>query len=156
MHEKPRRGFSDGPHLLGAVTLLARLAQEEVAARLAPFGLTFSQAIAMVRLWQSPRGSLPQSELIEKLAVSRASGSLVLGELASAGLITRRIDPNDARRQIVTLTNAGRDIERDVHHVFESTEAELFVPVGTAEWTTTYRQVRAAIDSLLNGRTNGR
>ncbi len=106
----------------------------------------------MVRLWQTPSGSAPQSELIEKLAVSRASGSLVLSELESTGLITRTIDPRDGRRQIVSLTEKGREIEGPVYKVFETTEAELFAAVGTEEWWTTYGQVRAAIDALISDR----
>lgn len=149
-----RTGFGDGPHLLGGITLLARLAQEMVAARLAPFGLTFSQAVAMVRLWQTDGGSMPQSELIEKLAVSRASGSLVLSELEAKGFITRSIDPTDARRQIVSLSDRGAEIQTEVHAEFEAVEVRLFDPIGSDAWKTTYGSLRSAIESLLMERND--
>ena len=149
MEPMPRSGFSDGPHVLGAVTLLARLVQEALASRLSDLGITFAQAVALVRLWQAPDGTLPQSELIEKLAVSRASGSLVLGELESAGYLDRSIDPLDARRQVVTLTDDGRRIEADVHAAFEGLESWLFDPIGSDEWKTTYTELRSAIETLI-------
>lgn len=151
-----RSRFGEGPHVLGAVTLLARLAQEQIAANLTDFGLTFSQAVAMVRLWQTDDGSISQSDMIERLAVSRASGSLVLTELATLGLLTRSSDPADARRQIVRLTERGREIEPAVHAVFESVEAELFAPIDSEEWWTAYRQLRSAIDKLVAGRSTPR
>lgn len=148
----PRAGFADGPHVLGAVTLLARLVQDELGPRLAELGLTFAEAVAMVRLWQAPGGTLGQSELIEKLAVSRASGSLVLSDLEESGFITRSIDPSDARRQVVTLSEKGRAVEPDVHAEFEAVEARLFDPIGSDAWKTTYGSLRSAIESLLVAR----
>ena len=148
-HEATRSGFADGPHVLGAVTLLARLVQDELAPRLAELGLTFAEAVAMVRLWQAPGGTLGQSELIEKLAVSRASGSLVLSELEANGFITRSIDPSDARRQVVALSDQGTAVQSAVHAEFEAVEARLFDPIGSDAWKTTYGSLRSAIESLL-------
>lgn len=150
--ETARRGFADGPHVLGAVTLLARLAQGELGPRLASLGLTFAEAVAMVRLWQAPEGTLGQSELIEKLAVSRASGSLVLSELEANGFIIRSIDPTDARRQVVVLSEKGRHVESAVHTEFEAVEAHLFDPIGSDAWKTAYGSLRSAIESLLVAR----
>jgi DNA-binding MarR family transcriptional regulator len=155
-HAFTRDGFRDGPHVLGAVTLLARLVQDAVGTRLAELGITFAQAIAMVRLWQTEDGHLSQSALIERLAVSRASGSLVLRELESAGLVSREIDPTDARRQIVRITDEGRRLERPVHEAFELAETRFFEPVGSKEWWTTYRSLRSAIDVLLSDREGSR
>jgi DNA-binding MarR family transcriptional regulator len=144
-----REGFDEGPHVLGAVTLLARLVQDALTPRLAEFGLSFAEAVAMVRLWQSPTGSLPQSALIEKLAVSRASGSLVLSDLEQKGFVRRLLDPGDARRQIVELTERGTAIESEVHEAFEDLEGRLFHPIGSESWKTTYRSLRSAIDALV-------
>ena len=147
---RPQRSdFSDGPHALGAVTLLARLLQDVLTPRLAELGLSFAEAVAMVRLWQSPDGSLSQSELIERLAVSRASGSLVLSDLEKGGFVTRSIDPADARRQIVELTARGSEIEGPVHAEFEAMEAHLFDPIGSDAWKTTYGSLRSAIETLI-------
>ncbi|MDH3247668.1 MAG: MarR family transcriptional regulator [Acidimicrobiia bacterium] len=147
-----REGFADGPHVLGAVTLLARLVQDELGPRLGELGLTFAETVAMVRLWQAPGGTLGQSDLIEKLAVSRASGSLVLSDLERSGFITRSIDPTDARRQVVALSEKGRAAESAVHSEFEALESRLFDPIGSDAWKTTYGSLRSAIESLLVAR----
>jgi DNA-binding MarR family transcriptional regulator len=123
--------------------------QDALTPRLAEFGLSFAEAVAMVRLWQSPTGSLPQSALIEKLAVSRASGSLVLSDLEQKGFVRRLLDPGDARRQIVELTERGTAIESEVHEAFEDLEGRLFHPIGSESWKTTYRSLRSAIDALV-------
>lgn len=144
-----RRGFAEGPHNLGAVTLLARLVQERLAVPLGELGLTFAEAVAMVRLWRSPDGSLPQSELIEKLVLSRASGSLVLSELEDAGFVTRSADPQDARRLLVHLTDRGEEIEGEVHAAFERLESHLFDPIGSDSWQTVYHSLRSAVLTMI-------
>ncbi|MCQ3803018.1 MAG: MarR family transcriptional regulator [bacterium] len=144
-----RQGFAEGPHNLGAVTLLARLVQERLAVPLGKLGLTFAEAIAMVRLWRSPDGSLPQSDLIEQLVLSRASGSLVLSELEEAGFITRSIDPHDARRLLVSLTPQGEEIESKVHDAFEQLESHLFSPIGSDNWETVYDSLRSAVLTMI-------
>lgn len=152
--EPSRRGFSEGPHSLGAVTLLARLVQERLAGPLGTMGLTFAQAVAMVRLWRSPDGSLSQSELIEKLVLSRASGSLVLAELEEAGLVARSVDPRDGRRLLVHLTNRGAGIEGEVHAAFEELEAHLFAPIGSQSWDAMYNSLRSAVLTMIAERRN--
>ena len=147
-----RKSFSQGPHNLGLVTLLSRLVQEELAPLLGACGLTFAQAIAMVRLWQSPDGSLPQSQLIEKLVLSRASGSLVLSELEEAGFVARSVDPADGRRLLVKLTDRGEQIEGEVYAAFEQLEAHLFHPIGSDDWHTVNRSLRAAVLTMIGER----
>ncbi len=150
--ELTRRSFSQGPHNLGLVTLLSRLVQEKLAPLLGASGLTFAQAIAMVRLWQSPDGSLPQSQLIEKLVLSRASGSLVLSELEESGFIARTADPADGRRLMVKLTGRGEEIEGDVYAAFEQLEAHLFHPIGADEWQAVHRSLRSAVLTMIQER----
>lgn len=144
-----RRGFAEGPHNLGVVTLLARLVQERLATSLSKLGLTFAEAIAMVRLWRSPDGSMAQSDLIEKLVLSRASGSLVLSELEKAGYVTRSPDPQDARRLLVHLTDSGKEIENQVHAAFEQLESHLFDPIGSDNWDTVHTSLRSAVLTMI-------
>jgi DNA-binding MarR family transcriptional regulator len=63
--------------------------------------------------------------MIESLAVSRASGTLVLSQLQASELIVRNADPGDARRLLISLTAAGRDLEQPIHDVFEQIEAVI-------------------------------
>jgi DNA-binding MarR family transcriptional regulator len=117
--------FRDRYHLVGLIILVGRLASDRIAARLEPLGLTYAQAVAMVRLWRSPDGSMRQSDLIDSLAVSRASGSEVLQDRTERGLVVRSADHRDGRKQVVALTDAGRRLEARVAEVFDQVEAEL-------------------------------
>src|SRR5207302_8576129 len=105
-----QRPFIASPHLIGLLVVTARLVQEQVASRLTALGVSYAQAVVLVRLYRSPTGILSQSDMIESLAVSRASGPLVLSQLETSELIVRNADPGDARRLLITLTAAGRDL----------------------------------------------
>src|SRR5205807_1482673 len=90
-----QRPFITSPHLIGLLVVTARLVQEQVASRLTALGISYAQAVVLVRLYRSPTGILSQSDMIESLAVSRASGTLVLGQLQTSELIVRNADPGD-------------------------------------------------------------
>jgi DNA-binding MarR family transcriptional regulator len=119
------RPFIASPHLIGLLVVTARLVQEQVASRLTALGISYAQAVVLVRLYRSATGILSQSDMIESLALSRASGTLVLSQLQASELIVRNADPGDARRLLISLTAAGRDLEQPIHEVFEQIEAVI-------------------------------
>ncbi|HEY7201037.1 MAG TPA: MarR family transcriptional regulator [Candidatus Dormibacteraeota bacterium] len=133
--------FVASPHLIGLLIVTARLAQEQVTIRLATLGVSYAQAAVLVRLYRSASGSVPQSDMIESLAVSRASGTLVLGELQTRGLVRRTADPTDARRLVIELTDAGRALEHPVHGAFQEVESVIRSSLDQDE-------VRAAFDVM--------
>lgn len=139
------RSFRTTPHVLGLVTLVGRLIQERLSPLLQPYGLTFAQAVALVRLWRSPDGTLRQSDLIGSLTVSRALGSQLLGELERMKLIDRRIDSSDGRRQVVSLTDAGAALEGAVLEVFDRVEEDLLTDI-TGD---SVERVRSALLDML-------
>lgn len=64
-------------------------------------------------------GSIPVQELLATLGITKQALTRVLRELMDAGLVERRRDPVDGRRWILTLTNAGRSLERSLLHAQE-------------------------------------
>ena len=54
-------------------------------------------------------GPLGVNDLAERLEVTPATVSLMVGELSRKGILERREDPDDRRRAIVTLSDAHRD-----------------------------------------------
>lgn len=141
--------FRTTSHLLGLVTLVGRLSQERVNLSLDDLGLTFPKAVTLVRLWRSSDGVVPQSALIESLAVSRAFGSQLLADLEHRKLITRRVDDVDARRQVVELTETGKALEDPVFEIFDWAEEMLLDGVS-------YEQRVACHDVLRSMLENGR
>jgi len=54
-------------------------------------------------------GPLGVNDLAERLEVTPATVSLMVGELSRKGILERREDPEDRRRAIVTLADAHRE-----------------------------------------------
>jgi MarR family transcriptional regulator, organic hydroperoxide resistance regulator len=142
------RQFISSTHLIGLLTVTARLVQEQVAARLFALGVSYAQAVVLVRLYRSASGSVPQTDIIESLAVGRASGTLVLGQLEARGLVSRSADPADARRLVVELTDAGRELEGPVHEVFDEVESVIRRSLGPDEVAAAFDTIRRMFDDV--------
>lgn len=151
MSTRPRP-FVTSPHLIGLLIVTARLVQEQVATRLSALGISYAQAVVLVRLYRSVTGSVPQTDMIESLAVSRASGTLVLSQLEARGLISRTADPGDARRLVVELTDAGRALELPVYGVFEEVESVIRRSLEPVEVTATVETMRRMFDDIKHHR----
>jgi len=54
-------------------------------------------------------GPLGVNDLAERLEVTPATVSLMVGELSRKGVLERREDPDDRRRAIITLADAHRE-----------------------------------------------
>ena len=69
-------------------------------------GLTPSQTAVLTRLWKE--GPSSASVLAGAEQVRPQSMATILAALGQRGLIERTPDPNDGRRQVVSLTPAGK------------------------------------------------
>jgi|SRR3954452_16603892 DNA-binding MarR family transcriptional regulator len=83
------------------------------------------------QLWEED--SLPQAELTRRLGVEPASVSKAIERMEKAGLIARRPSPDDARANLISLTDAGRALERPVQEAWEEVEAQLLAHMTTEE-----------------------
>ena len=69
-------------------------------------GLTYTQWIAIVALWEHDEQTV--SGLGEKLFLESNTLTPILKKLEALGYVVRRRDPDDERQVIVSLTDAGR------------------------------------------------
>lgn len=69
-------------------------------------GLTPSQTAVLTRLWKE--GPSSASALADAEQVRPQSMATILAALGQRGLVERAPDPNDGRRQVISLTPAGR------------------------------------------------
>ncbi|WP_394840991.1 MarR family transcriptional regulator [Pendulispora brunnea] len=69
-------------------------------------GLTYTQYIAIVSLWENDNQTV--SELGEKLFLESNTLTPILKKLEGMGYLRRQRDPADERHVIVGLTDAGR------------------------------------------------
>ena len=67
--------------------------------------LTPTRFAALATLFE--RGDLSQNELGRLTAMDIATIKGVVDRLQAKGLVTNRVDPNDGRRKIISLTQAG-------------------------------------------------
>ena len=73
---------------------------------LKPLGLTYTQYIALLVLWE--RDGLTVGEIGEKLMLDNGTLSPLLKKLEQAGFVQRQRSRADERVVVVTLTEAGR------------------------------------------------
>ena len=69
-------------------------------------------------LWHED--NLSQIEVAKRMKLERASLTIMLGTVEKAGLIARKIDPQDGRKQLISLTRKGRALQ------------SVLVPIGTS------------------------
>jgi MarR family transcriptional regulator, organic hydroperoxide resistance regulator len=79
---------------------------------LAQYDITFSQYQHLRQLWQAD--GLAQVELSGRIGIETASSTAVINQLEKRGFIRRKRDASDRRRIIVTLTPAGRALEKSL------------------------------------------
>lgn len=93
--------------------------------------LTALQFAALVRL--RDLGEVSQNQLGRLTAMDAATMQGVIKRLAARGLIVRRPDPDDRRRLILSLSDAGRDLVTDVVANGIRITEETLAPLSAAE-----------------------
>ncbi len=98
-------------------------------------GLTYTQYIAMLVLWERQRATV--KELCEALHLDSGTLTPLQKRLAAMGLITRRRDTADERSVIVELTEQGRALKERARNV----PARILqcVPLNLDDAATLYR-----------------
>jgi DNA-binding MarR family transcriptional regulator len=105
--------------------------QREIAAVLAPLGLTHVQFVLLACAWWINS----QGEHPNQLAVARQAGvdvkmaSQVLRALEGKGLVMRAVDPSDTRAKLLRVTAAGAELAPLAIAAVERADARFFEPV---------------------------
>jgi DNA-binding MarR family transcriptional regulator len=109
--------------LYGAANRVTRLYRPLLDA----LGLTYPQYLAMLVLWEaSPR---TVGALGEALDLESSTLTPLLKRLEAQGLVARARDPEDERRVIVTLTDAGAALRDKARAVPEQLFCKLNMPL---------------------------
>lgn len=93
--------------------------------------LTTLQFASLVRL--RDLGEVSQNQLGRLTAMDAATMQGVIKRLGGRGLIARRPDPDDRRRLILSLSDAGRDLVTDVVANGIRITEETLAPLSAAE-----------------------
>ncbi|NKX87141.1 MarR family winged helix-turn-helix transcriptional regulator [Nocardia coubleae] len=98
---------------------------------LEPMGLTHPQYLVMLALW----GQTPMSvkAVADAVQLDSATLSPLLKRLESAGLLTRRRDPNNERTLLIDLTAAGRALRTEAERIPPAVVERLGVSLAELE-----------------------
>ncbi|GAB0103547.1 MarR family transcriptional regulator [Nocardia sp. JMUB6875] len=114
--------------LVGQVAIIANRCTEKA---LEPTGSRRYHYALLATL--DEKGSLSQAEAGRLTGIDRSDVVAAVNDLADRGLVTREPDPADRRRNILTLTAAGRAHLADLDTRLEAAQRELLPDFSTAE-----------------------
>ncbi|MEV0246696.1 MarR family transcriptional regulator [Nocardia sp. NPDC050712] len=110
----------------------ARRIRRNMHARLAPLGLTPSQARALRILGRSAQ-PLRMTALAERLDIVPRSATTVVDALEAAGLVTRAADPASRRSTLVSPTAAGHAVLARMAEDRRRAAADLFATLSAEQ-----------------------
>ena len=98
---------------------------------LKPLGLTYTQYIVFLVLWE--KDGLTVGEIGEKLMLDNGTLSPLLKKMEQAGYVERRRSREDERVVVITLTEAGRAMQEKARHVPEQVARCIELPEEKAK-----------------------
>ncbi|MFE0578556.1 MarR family winged helix-turn-helix transcriptional regulator [Streptomyces sp. NPDC058874] len=78
-------------------------------------------------------GPASQAALSDRTGIHRSDLVAVINELAERELVERAPDPEDRRRNVITLTTPGRRRLRRLEQLLDAAQDELLSPLSAAE-----------------------
>lgn len=116
---------------LPLLTHLSRLGTRAADAALVSTGLKPRHLVALMLLDQN--GAATQQNLAVSLSLDPSNVVGLLNELECRGFIVRRRDPDDRRRHIVEISDAGRGAMAEAHNRIASAEHQVLQPLSPEE-----------------------
>lgn len=113
-----------------------------------PFGLTYTQYIVLLVLWEEDH--ITVSNLGSRLLLDSGTLTPLLKKLETAGYLTRERSKEDERTVIVALTKAGITLQNS----FLDLPSRMYCSLGMACEETV--QLKEMLDSLLKGLTSNK
>jgi DNA-binding MarR family transcriptional regulator len=113
------------------VSQAALLAQRTVSDRLGAVGGHRREFSLLTALDES--GPDSQAALSRRCGIDRSDMVALVNDLARGGLLERRPDETDRRRNVVSLTAAGRERLQALREVIAAAQDELLAPLSASE-----------------------
>jgi DNA-binding MarR family transcriptional regulator len=136
-----------GPELSRRLGYLLKHAQlrmaELTAAALAPYVIDGRELGVLLVLADGQPAS--QQQAAQRLGIDRTTMVAMLDTLAGKGLVSRHPDADDRRRNVVELTDAGRDILQRAVQASDDAERALLAPLSPQA----ARQLRDSLQAIV-------
>ena len=91
-------------------------------------------------------GPSSQASLGRHTSIDRSDVVAALNELADRGLVQRSPDPEDRRRNIITITPAGVDQLRTLEQIVLGVQEQLLAPLSTTDRTRLIRLLTQVVE----------
>ena len=129
---------------LGYLFKHARLRLAELTGQaLAPFGISGRELAVLLTLAASEPAS--QQQAAQRLGVDRTTMVGLVDVLEAKDLVTRRPQEGDRRRNVVELTETGRDTLRRASEAATEVERQFLAPLSPAAAAQFTRALRALV-----------
>jgi DNA-binding MarR family transcriptional regulator len=142
-----------GPRLSGRLSYLLKRALLDLHAlqdeHLEPSGVNGRELAVLLLL--DGREPESQQQAAQRLGVDRTTMVALLDGLEDKGLVGRRPDPEDRRRNVVDLTKTGRAALRRALRASDQAEARLLEPLDETEAA----QLRLLLAGIARPRAHG-
>lgn len=92
-------------------------------------------------------GPLSQVGISDRTQIDRSDVVAALNELTERGLVERSPDPDDRRRNLVTVTPVGRKELRALNEVVDGVQDELLAPLSAADRAELVRILGQLLDA---------
>jgi DNA-binding MarR family transcriptional regulator len=106
-------------------------AQALVAEALSHEGMRRHHFVVLASL--AEQGEASQAAIGRRLSIDRSDLHAIVGELERDGLIARVRDADDRRRNVVTITAAGRVALKRLDVLVDGAQRELLAPLSASE-----------------------
>jgi MarR family transcriptional regulator, organic hydroperoxide resistance regulator len=97
-------------------------------------------------LWHED--NLSQIEVAKRMKIERASLTIMLNTVEKAGLIIRHVDPQDRRKQRISLTRKGRALQAVLVPIGMSVNGVALTGLSEREISTLRSLLRRVIENL--------
>lgn len=135
---------SDSSARLGYLIKVVQLRfSENVRAALAPLAIDTREWAALISLDDHRPNS--QAEVAKRAGIDRTTMVALLDALENKGLVRRRPDRDDRRKNVVELTPHGRDLRRRAAQLVDDCERRFLATLGE----TDAQQLKAALQLLI-------
>jgi len=122
----------------------ARLMMQAYQPMLASLGITYTQYLVMMVLWE--QDSQPLNAISKRLYLESNTLTPLVKRMEALKLVTRKKSKDDARQTIITLTEHGRAMEQQAANVPECLTSMLIEKGLNVE---EYAVVNPQLDSLI-------
>ena len=117
------------------------------------YDLTSSQFEVIRYLLTHREQDITAGTIMMRLELSQSTIAGILKRLHAKGLIQRRTDQHDARREFVSLTEQGLALEESLQGIAYKTEKILLQGMSQAKQEEFYRLLHLALENMNSVRT---